>query len=155
MSALTEQDIFSKMADGFAEAGALCEKIAASPLKGASYRRLIVVCTEIEGTCRQAGHWRENYRWFPLGIEVHQLQLLMGKWLRARYPKPAAKRMFTLAATTMRRLQHSVIALKDQKHGQLGAILPMPGEGPARQRSVQVPRVTPGGIFVPEGVSLQ
>lgn len=154
MSDLTEREIFDKMADGFAEAAGLCEKMAVSPLKGASYRRLIVVCTEIEGACRQAGHWRENYHWFPLGIEVHQLQLLMGNWLRAHYPKPAAKKMFTLAATTMRRLQRLALMKRAQKHGQLGAILPAPGEGPARQRSVQVPRVTPGGIFIPGGVAL-
>lgn len=155
MSALTEQEIFSKMADGFAEVGALCEKIAISPLKGASYRRLITVCTEIEGACRQAGHWRENYHWFTLGKEVHELQLRMGNWLRAIYPKPKAKEMFTLAAKTMRRLQNLAAVKMNQKHGQRGAVLPIVGEGPARQRSVQVPRVTPGGIFVPDGVTLQ
>lgn len=155
MSALTERDIFSKLTDGFAEAASLCEKIAAVPLKGASYRRLITVCTEIEGACRQAGHWRENYHWFPLGIEVHQLQLLMGKWLRAHYPKPRAKELFTIAAQTMRRLQALALTKQNQKHGQIGMILPTPGEGPARQRAVQVPNMTPGGIVIPEGASLQ
>lgn len=155
MSALSEHEIFSKMVDGFAEAAALCEKMAISPLKGASYRRLIVVCAEIEGTCRQAGHWRENYQWFSLGIDVHDLQLRMGGWLRAHYPKAEAKKLFALAATTMRRLQRLALTKKNQKHGLIGAILPVEGPGPARQRAVQVPRVTPGGIFVPEGVTLQ
>lgn len=155
MSALTESEIFDKLTDGFAEAAGLCEKIAISPLKGAPYRRLIVVCTEIEGACRQAGHWRENYHWFTLGREVHELQLKMGNWIRAHYPKPEAKKMFTIAATTMRRLERLALLKKNQKHGQVGSILPVPGEGPARQRAVQVPRVTPGCIFVPDGVTLQ
>lgn len=155
MSALTEQEIFDKLVDGFAEATSLCDKIAVSPLTGAPYRRLIVVCTEIEGACRQAGHWREHYAWFTLGMDVHDLQIRMGNWIRARYPKPEAKKNFALAATTMRRLRFLALMKKNQKHGQIGAILPVPGEGPARQRLVQVPRVTPGGIFVPEGVTLQ
>lgn len=155
MSALTETEIFDKMVDGFAEAAALCEKMAASPFKGASYRRLIVVCTEVEGACRQAGHWRENYHWFSLGLEVHELQDRMGNWLRALYPKARAKQLFAMAAVAMRRLEKLALLKKAQKHNQRGAILPIAPADPLRQRAMQVPRMTPGGIVVPAGVSLQ
>lgn len=158
MGALSEQDIFSKMADGFSEAASLCEKIAATPLRGASYQRLIVVCDEIEGACRQAGHWRENYHWFGLGREVHELQAKMGDWLRdtvSRDEKAKAKSLFQLAAKTMRRLQNLALLKKNQRHGRIGAILPVAAEDRSRQRAVQVPRVTPGGIFVPDGVTIQ
>lgn len=155
MSDLTENDIFSCLIEHFREAEALCHKMAKTALRGRAYKRLIEVCKLIEGACRQAGHFRENHGWMVLGNEVHKLQIMMGGWIRAHYPREQAKKLFTLAAAKMARFAELAKIKKDKRHGRTGLILPTPGEGPARQRSVQVPRMTPGGIIIPDGVTLQ
>ena len=138
----------------FGEAASLCEKMAISPLRGKNYKRLIEVTKLIEGTCRQAGHWRENHEWFRLGQDVHRLQIKYGSWIREQHRGEEAKVLFRKAADTMKRLQKMAQDKKDAKHGRLGQILPVFAGGPMRQRAVQVPR-TAGGIFLPPGATLQ
>ena len=127
--------------------------MAKSPVRGKNYRRLIVITKLIEGACRQAGHFRENHEWFLLGRDVHNLQIKYGNWIREKHRGEEAKKLFTLAATTMKRLQRLAQMKKDAKHGRVGMILPVAGPGPMRQRAVQVPRMTPGGIILPAGVT--
>jgi hypothetical protein len=155
VSDLRESEIFDLLLNSFGEAASLCDKMAKSPLRGKHYRRLIEVTKLIEGTCRQAGHWRENHEWFLLGRDAHHLQIMYGNWIREQYRAAEAKVLFGKAADSMRRLKKLAEIKKNQKHGRLGMILPQAGEGPLRQRAVQVPRVTPGGIILPAGASLQ
>ena len=155
VSDLTQLEIFDCMLTHFGEAASLCEKMAKSPLRGKNYKRLIEVTKLIEGCCRQAGHWRENHEWFILGRDVHRLQIMYGNWIRAKHRGEAAKTLFSKAADTMKRLRHLADAKKNAAHGRVGMILPVAGPGPLRQRAVQVPRMTPGGIILPEGASLQ
>lgn len=157
MSALTEREIFSKLEDGFKEAVSLLEQISRTPLRGRHYRRLIPVCDEIEGSCRQACHWRENYHWLKIGMAVHNLRCEIGNILRGTIKlsdKARAKESLVLAAARMRGYQRAAAARRDRPHGMIGQVLPKPVEDTLRQRAVQVPR-TAGGVFLPEGHTLQ
>ena len=142
------------MTERFREAEVICVEMSktARPAANRRYLRLIEVCKEIEGCCRQAGHFRENHEWWELAEDIHFLQIKMGQWIRAKHRGEAQKRLFAKAAETMGRLRWSAMRKRDAAHGRVGAILPDVIADSSRQRAVQVPRVTPGGIIVPPGV---
>lgn len=156
VATLTSADIFALLVERFSEAESICKEMAKSPRPAANrrYLRLIEVCKEIEGCCRQAGHFRENHEWWALAEQVHFLQIRMGDWIRAKHRGEMQKRLFAKAAETMARLRWSALRKRDAKHGRIGSILPEIGRGPDRQRAVQVPGRTPGGLILPPGVSL-
>lgn len=154
MSATTEHDIFTLMTERFTEAASICDVMAKSarPAAERRYLRLIEVCKEIEGCCRQAGHWRENHEWWKLAEDIHGLQIKMGQWIRAKHRGEAQKRLFALAATTMQRLRAAALRKRDMAHGRLGMILPEVGEGPLRHRPVHISK---GGIILPDHATIQ
>lgn len=154
---LTSTDIFSLLGERFREAETICEVMSktARPAANRRYLRLIEVCKEIEGCCRQAGHFRENHEWWALAEDIHSLQIKMGGWIRAKHRGEAQKRLFAAAAQTMSRLRWSAMRKRDARHGRLGVILPDVSSTVDHQRAVQVPRVSPGGlILLPAGASL-
>jgi hypothetical protein len=152
---LSSNDIFSLMVERLREAETICIEMSktARPAANRRYLRLIEVCKEIEGCCRQAGHFRENHEWWQLADDIHFLQIKMGGWIRAKHRGEAQKRLFAKASETMSRLRWSALRKRDAGHGRLGAILPDVPGAIDRQRAVQVPRVSPGGIILP-GASL-
>ncbi len=152
---LSSADIFGLMTERLREAEGICTEMSktARPAANRRYLRLIEVCKEIEGCCRQACHFRENHEWAQLAEDVHTLQIKMGGWIRAKHRGEAQKRLFAAAATAMSRIRWSAMRKRDARHGRVGMILPEIGVDRMRQRAVQVPRVTPGGIIIPAGVA--
>jgi hypothetical protein len=148
---LTSSDIFGLMTERLREAEGICTEMSKTsrPAANRRYLRLIEVCKEIEGCCRQAGHFRENHEWMQLAEDVHTLQIKMGVWIRAKHRGESQKRLFATAATAMGRIRWSAMRKRDAAHGRVGMILPEPGVDSGRQRAVQVPRMSPGGIILP------
>lgn len=142
------------MTERFQEAASICNEMAASarPAANRRYLRLIEVCKEVEGCCRQAGHWRENHEWWLLADDVHRLQIMMGGWIRAKHRGEAQKRLFAKAAATMAKLKGAAKRKRDAAHGRLGMILPEEASGPLRHRPVAVSN---GGIILPDHATLQ
>ena len=158
MSALRESEIFAKLKECFSEAASLCDQIAIKTLRGKNYTRLIVVCKEIEGACRQAGHYRENIQWMVLGNDVIRLQGMYGNWLRENTSlanKAKSKELFRKAALKMRELGAKAEHARTKAHGRLGAILPVDATDTLRQRAVQVPAMSKGGVYLTSGATLQ
>lgn len=153
MTALTESEIMSCLAENFRLAAEDCEKLAKLPAQGPTYNVFRQRLKLIEGAARQAGHWREDSRWFQVGMDMGKLHQKCGDWIRGRYPRE----LFLKAATALRQLHASTEKLRHDRTGRRGAILPDALEGPHRQNrpvSVMMPPVTKGGVFLPPGTSL-
>lgn len=134
MGALTEREIFSMMTDRFRLAAQLCDDLAKSPVSGVAYRQLMQCCKELEGTCRQAGAWRQDCRWYDFGMMVEAAHKQAGNWLRgAKDPETGrpvrlseAHRfsLFTKLANVLRAAEARAIECRDKKTGRVGMILP-------------------------------
>ena len=156
MSALTEIEIFSCLSENFALAAERCEKLAWHPRRGFEYFAFLSEIRLIEGACQQACTWREDYRWLKIGIMMGEVHRLAGAWIRGSKTKDERKEAdvrFKKLAENLRMFAREAEDMRVKATGKLGMILPEPLPGPHRDtRPVQV--VTPGGIIVPDGVSV-
>lgn len=168
MGALTEKEIFDRMATSFRSAAECCEDLARLPAKGPTYARLRQELKFIEGTCRQASAWREDTRWLPIGLLMAQAHKFAGDWLRGlmtvdgRKIKLAPAHIyvcFTKLAENLRAYQKITETTRDARTGRVGMILPTPLAGPhrdTRPSRVLLPpsmRVSPGGLILPSGAA--
>ena len=120
MSALTEQEIFSLMAQELKLGAECCDKLAMSPKQGPLFDALRKHLKTIEGCCRQAAHWREDTRWLPVGIEMEKAHQFARRWIVEHY----SRKMFTLLAAKMLELHKIAVDLRDKAPPKLGLILP-------------------------------
>lgn len=72
--ALTETDILSRHVQSLGEASRACQKLGrnADPdylaLRGGDYAELCEALDNLEGSCRQLGHYRGDARWIRLSV---------------------------------------------------------------------------------------
>lgn len=157
MSILTELEIYDRLMQSFRAAEDHCRALAKQEnrIKGQHYNRLRTHLGLIEGCCRQAAQWREDYRWLKIGQYAAECHKRCGGWLRHRDPP----KYFNLLADNMQMMLKATQEMKDRATGKMGAILPeMPKYEPEnRQVHVSTPREprTAGGIIIPQGVALQ
>lgn len=148
MSDLRESEIFDRLLTSFRAAEEHCRALAKQEnrIKGQHYNKLRTQLQLIEGACRQAAVWREDSRWFQIGQYAAECHKRCGGWLRHRDPP----KFFLLLADNMQMMFKAVQELKDRATGQRGAILP---ETPKYESPT--PRVSMGGIIIPDGATIQ
>ena len=155
----TEQEIFSCLSENLRLAAEDCEKLAWDPRRGWTYNRFRKSLKLVEGAAQQAYYWR-NYdaRWLQLRFLTAGVHKRAGHWLRNTPTKDArdqAHPIFAKLAETLRAAHYHAERVRTAATGKLGPILPPELPGPHREvRPVQVllpggPRVTPGGIILP------
>jgi hypothetical protein len=168
MGALTEVEIFDCLATNFKLAAELADDLAKLPLKGISYDKFRKTLRLIEGACKQASTWREDSRWLSqIGFAMGECHQRAGNWLRGakledgskvKMSDPQTYEFFRKMAEGLRGLAILAERLKNERTGRMGMILPRPLPGPHRD-TIPVgfrtpPRVTSGGIILPDGVGL-
>lgn len=166
MTATTEHEILSLLADNLKRAAEDCEHLAWHPRRGHIYLRFRAALTEVSGCCEQAFYWRGyDARWLALGELVAFVLARSGNWLRgSRILAPdghaamwtggtpehrkRAQPEFRWLANKLREVHYDMERIRDMATGKLGPILPPVLEGLHRDtRPVQV--MTPGGIILP------
>jgi len=151
MSALTEIEIFNRMAESFRIAAEECEAIALDPKAGPHYTKMREHLRLIEGCCRQASAWREDTRWLPMGLMMSSIHKKAGDWLRRHNPR----KQFTMLAALLRQGQKLSEELRDKRAPKSGMILPEMQRDPTERNAhvlVSKPpglRRSAGGIIVP------
>lgn len=88
---LSESEILSQHQASLRQARELCLELQRNAVetrpRGAVYMDLKDCCKRLEGSARQAGHWRGDYRWFNLGIYYAKVQkqirksFVVGRWM--------------------------------------------------------------------------
>jgi hypothetical protein len=122
------------MAENFRLAAQHCDALAALPVTGPTYAKLREELGLIEGCCRQAAVWRQDSRWYDIGLQMAEAHKRAGTWLRG-YKDPATglpvkladahrKRCFTLLAGNLRKGEKRAVDLRDKATGRVGMILP-------------------------------
>lgn len=160
MGALTEIEIFDCLSENFRIAAQCCDDLAVSPVTGPTYHKLRQALGLIEGACRQAAAWRDDSRWYPLGLQMAEAHKRAGDWLRGAKDektgmpiKLAAShrhRCFTLLGANLRAGERLAKDLKTKATGIVGPILP---EAYRIMKPSRGLRVTPGGIILPGGAA--
>lgn len=162
MAKLTEAEIFDCLETNFRLAAEHCEDLAKLPRKGPTYKKLIEELKLCEGACRQAAVWREDSRWFPIGLLMEEAHKRAGNWLRG-VPQPGGGSRplaegvlhpcFMKLADNLRLALKLAMQTKTQATHHRGMILPAQLPGPHRD-TVPVgwtPALarTSGGIILP------
>ncbi len=166
MGALTEPEIFAYLAENARLAAEAADDLAVRCKRGKTYRDLRDHLANIEGACRQAGHWRGDARFFDIGLMCEEAHKRAGGWLRGvkdpvtgkRTPIPAGQKhpLFVKLAEVLRSLLKSAQTLETAATKQNGPVLP---ETPRETRRLGAP--VPGynfrksGLIVPDGVTVQ
>jgi len=150
VSDLRETDIFDRLITSFREAAEHCEALALQQnrITGQRYVKLREHLMLIEGACRQAAMWRDDYRWLKIGQYAADCHKKCGDWLRFR----TRGRMFNLCAENMRMMLKAAQQMKDQATGVRGPILPGTPKYEPENRQVQV---RTSGLILPAGAVLQ
>ena len=161
MGRLTEQEIFTCLAENFRLAAEDCEKLARSARKGPTYHALRDRLEILEGACRQAGVWRDDARWFQIGLYMAECHKRAGEWLRGIKGAPGQPRikvapghmhpLFMKLAEHLRALQAQSDDLRTKATGRVGTILPVAQRAPLRD-TTPVGWRRPSGLIVPDGV---
>lgn len=165
MAKLTEAEIFDCLETNFRLAAEHCEDLAKLPRKGPTYRKLIEELKLCEGACRQVAVWREDSRWFKIGLMMEEAHKRAGDWLRGiaqpgggRRPLAEGVRhpLFMKLAENLRAAHKLAVDTKDKATHRVGMILPAELPGPHRD-TVPVGWTgalarTPGGIILPQAL---
>jgi hypothetical protein len=148
---LTEQEIFSFLAEKFRLAAECADKLAISAKQGPTYAALRENLKGAEGAIRQGGHFREDSRWFQIGLALEECHQLARRWIVEHY----SRKVFTLLADKLRQFEREAVDLRDKAPPKLGLILPKLRDDPTeRPAHIQVPpkfKKTKAGLIVPTG----
>lgn len=134
------------------------DRLADVNVRGPEYNKLRECLALVEGCCRQAGAWREDSRWLPIGKMMNDCHQKAGGWLRGKkiggqrisYAGKERNMLFDMLAKNLRFLKQGVLNLKNERTGQIGMILPaMPNLGRPQGLLVK------GGIILPESMTRQ
>ena len=143
MGALTETEIFACLAENLTLAAEECERLAVLPAAGPTYNSLRHRLRLIEGACRQASAWREDTRWLPIGLMMHEAHDRAGNWLRGFHPR----KLFLMLAENLRMLAMTARDLQHNATGRVGMILPEPLASPIKTQDRAVQVVWPHGAI--------
>lgn len=162
MGQLTEAEIFDCLTSNLRSAADNCEKLAKLPRKGPTYQKLRDELELIEGACRQAGFFRDDARWFTIGMMMGEAHKRSGGWLRGvKMPdgttmKIAAGHMHPLFMKLADNLRAALVKAEEfrtKATGRIGPILPEVQAAPLRDTS-PVGWRSSGGILIPESASV-
>lgn len=158
MGALTEREIFDRMATSFRKAAEHCDTLATSPVIGPAYAGLRDELDLIEGCCRQASSFREDCRWLPIGLRAAEAHTRAGTWLRGyrdpntgmprRLSNEQRKTLFISLANALRMSHKAAVSLRDKATGRIGMILPPNMTVPKATKTPLL--VARNGLIVPQ-----
>jgi hypothetical protein len=140
MGALTETEIFDRMATSLKDAISCSEELASRSERSPAYDRLRVALRLVEGCCRQASAWREDTRWLPIGRMMAEAHQKAGSWLRGykvqgvriAFSEGQKNQLFVMFADNLRALLAQVEKLRTARTGRVGMILPQVLPAPHR-----------------------
>ena len=139
MSDLTEREILNCLYENLKSATTHCRLLATLPARGPTYNLLRQELKLVEGACRQIGHWREDSRWFQVGLMMEEVHRRSGNWLRAFSPR----KLFITLAETLCNTYVYCNNLETNSTGRRGAILPDESTIPFQYRK------SSGGLILP------
>lgn len=149
---VTEREILTLLKAVFRRAAEHCDKLAVVPARGPEYRKLREDLQIAENCCRQVGWYRQDTRWFQIGLAMEEAHKRAGGWLRDRsmprtWNSNRSHPLFLKLAENLRFGATQCERLETVATGKVGMILPTPRRGPDRTqgRMVQVP----SGLIVP------
>lgn len=153
--ALSETEIFDCLLENLTLAAEASDRLAVVSMRGDDYTKLRECLALCEGACRQAGAWRDDTRWLPIGKKLNECHDKAGGWLRGR--KIGKQRialaggerntLFDMLAKNLRFLRVGIVRLKDERTGQVGLIMPaMQDLGRPQGMLIK------GGIILPESM---
>lgn len=126
---VTEREILVRLVENFRLAAESCEDLAVLPARGPTYAKLIEQLKLAEGCCRQVAYYREDSRWFSMGLYMEEAHKRAGGWLRM-HPRTVesnvAHPLFKLLAENLRAALKRAEELRDKATGVRGMILPEP-----------------------------
>lgn len=157
MGSLTETEIFDCMAENLRLAIGHARELAVSPRKGPGFIALRAELKLVEGACRQAAVWRQDSRWYPIGMMMEDVHQRAKEWLRGVVdPETGQRRMipegvkhplFSKLADNLEALLAKIDELRTRATGRMGMILPGSLPGPHRQTRDAY------GVLLPDGMS--
>lgn len=149
---VAEHEILSLLKAVFRRAAEHCDKLAILPARGPTYRKLRDDLQIAENCCRQVGWYRQDARWFQIGLMMEEAHKRAGGWLRDKgMPRTEnsnlAHPLFLKLAENLRAGAKSAERVETMATGRVGMILPKPMAGATRTqgRMVQVP----SGLILP------
>ena len=165
MGALQEQEIFDCLKTNLRLAAQSCDKLAVSPRKGPTYKKLRDELRLVEGACRQAAFWRGgDARWLRIGLMMAEAHKRAGDWLRgikqpdgsrAKLASGQMHPLFLKLAANLRAAYVKAEEFRTKKTNRIGPILPVPGVPPHRDTRPSGYNRSPGGILMPSGAAMQ
>ena len=146
MTHVTEHEIIDRLETSFRLAAEHCEALAVLPQRGPTYKKLIEDLKYCENCCRQIAYYRDDSRWFAVGLYMEEAHKRAGTWLR-KIPRTAtsnaAHPLFKMLAEKLRDGQRRAHDLATKATGTTGPILPAP---------IKVDRTDPTMVQVPSGL---
>lgn len=150
MTHVTERETLVHLQDQIKLAVERCGNLGVMAARGPTYSLFRAEIKAIENCCRQVAYYREDARWLQIGLQMEHVHQVMGRWLRQHERRVA---LFNKLADNLRALAKTAHDLEVKATGRLGMILPVPQRVDRTEgRPVQV--VTPGGIIIPDGVTV-
>lgn len=138
---LSEREILDQLKSSLKESADYAYQLSIGK-RGKIYPKFMKAMGLAEGACRQIGHWREDARWFPFGLQIHDAQQRCGRWLREH--QPAAK--FAKLAEILREALKQAHALETKRTSKVGMILPKAKAADRESRPVSM-----SGLVLPPG----
>ena len=117
---ILEQEIKDRLKTALREAADDAVLLGLLPMQGPTYDRMRGKLAVAETCCRQMGMWREDARWFGMGIKMEQCHQMTRRWIVGHQPR----KMFSLLAEKLREMERSVTMLETRATGRRGIILP-------------------------------
>lgn len=141
MGALTEREILDQLKSSLKESADYAYQLSIGK-RGPIYPKFMASMKLAEGACRQAGHWREDARWFPFGLQLYEAQQRCGRWLREHQPGSKFAKLAEVLRAALKRANE----LETKRTGKAGAVLPML-KAPDRDNKP----VSMSGLILPPG----
>jgi hypothetical protein len=119
MAELTERQILDCLHSNLKEGASIARELAAGK-RGDRYPRFRENLNLVYGCCRQIAGWREDTRWGPLGLMVHEARERCRRWLAWKYGPPAFRKL----ADNLDAMIVLAKNLETKRTGKVGMILP-------------------------------
>ena len=136
----SEAETFERLSNSLRLAAEHAENLAKLPAKGPTYDRFRKELKVVEDQCRIAAYYREDARWFQIGIVMERVHQRGGSWLRAKQPA----KLFLGLAEFLRASHASIETLRNTKTGVRGMIVPT--ERQERRIGAPMQVLLPGGM---------
>lgn len=151
---LAEHEVLDRLKSELRTAIDDCDKLAKLPARGPTYMRFRHSIKVIEGHCRVMAYYREDSRWFRVGLAMAEAHKRAGNWLR-RHQRTVnsnpAHPLFLKLGENLRALLRQCERLETMATYRIGMILPEPQPLPHHRPRLVGQVMLPSGLVVPGG----